>query len=138
MVMPPVRLRQDRRGASFVDGCETTAAQRRVGPGSLLRRCGCGKFAQGGRGGTDGDALVLAQDEQVSLVAGDDELSFCGEGAGKDVIIIGVAGDARDLGRFGKLHDLDVIGEQRGGGGADPLQLRREGGSGDDLGELFE
>jgi hypothetical protein len=82
---------QDRRGASFVNGCETAPPQEGGRRESLLRRCGCGELTQGVRGGADGDALILTEDEQVPLVSGDDELSLSGNRAGEDVIVVGIA-----------------------------------------------
>lgn len=55
-------------------------------------------------GGEDGDALVLAECEEV-LVAGDDDIRFAGDCGCEDDVIIGVArgGDA--------LGGLDEVGE---------------------------
>src|SRR6185312_16848839 len=83
---------QDRRGASFVDGCETAVVGGRagrshhfwVGKGavSLLKASAAVRM---------GMPWYSPRDEQMPLVSGDDELSFGGERAGEDVILIGVA-----------------------------------------------
>jgi len=45
----------------------------------------------------DADVAMVAEDEQVGIAA-DNDLGLCGNGTGDHVIVVGIAGDARDAG----------------------------------------
>lgn len=83
------------------------------------------------------DALILFEYDQV-LISGDNGGGLGGEGASDDVIVVGIAHDARSAGRFDHFDDFHVIGEDVVRCFADGLEPLSEGGSCDDFGEFGE
>jgi len=62
----------------------------------------------------DTDVAVAAKLEQIA-VAGDDDLSAGGDGAGDDVVVVGIAAGARDGGWRDEAREGGVALEQRPG-----------------------
>ncbi len=68
-----------------------------IGRGGGSSACGGGDEVESVASSEDGDVAERAEFEQIA-VAGDDEGGLCAEGAGQDVIIVGVAHGGFDHG----------------------------------------
>lgn len=93
--------------------------------------------AQGLRGVEHADIAEAAEVEEVA-VAGDDERGSRGKCRGDDLIVVGIAHDARGLGGLGELDHVEVGGQDLGVGFADDGEALARGRPGEDIGELFE
>jgi hypothetical protein len=75
--------------------------------------------------------------EQVSI-ARDNEFGVGGERRGKDMIVVGIARDARHFGRLDEFDDLEIISEHVACGFADERELLGCHGATEDAGEFLE